>query len=353
MNPNSDIRNAVGTHHSWVDQARVLAAILVVLVHVCTGPFENPDPGVHHTTWYLTAFIASASRVCVPMFFMLAGFLTFRPDIEPITFWKRRLPRLLIPLVSWSLIYIVWRQVWHGNQISLASAIRLILTGEVYYHLWFLYSLVGIYLTLPFLTKLADSDQQRLLFSATIIWLANAVVLPAIGNAATIWSGKNCNLAVPIPTFTGFVGYIFLGVQIGRIEPSKQRRIQASVVFAIAILLTFLLTVIASTEQNAGTQSYFGYLFPTTVLASAALVVFFRSLERKCSPVFIQRLASLTPGVYLIHPLILDVLAYSVPNESTRSFMWIPFASSIAIAISFLLVNSIATVPYVRRIVGS
>ena len=56
----------------WADCCRVVAMIGVVLLHSSAATFYQFNPKMN---WYLTNFLDSSARFCVPLFLLLSGAL--------------------------------------------------------------------------------------------------------------------------------------------------------------------------------------------------------------------------------------------------------------------------------------
>lgn len=125
-------------NHFGLDLVRCVATILVVCTHTNGLYFFNPASGILSSDWLLSASLASFSRICVPLFLLLSGALLLKADIKLPDFLRKRLPRLVRPLVFWSLFYWAYRVTIQGDRIGLLSALRLFYNAEVFYHLWFL-----------------------------------------------------------------------------------------------------------------------------------------------------------------------------------------------------------------------
>lgn len=81
--------------------------------------------------------------------------------------------------------------------------------GPVYYHLWYLYVIVGLYLFGPFMAKIYQNTtrQEQKIFIA--MWLTAGCVLPTAAVFAPKLSGlKN---TYGLLSFTGLGGVLILG----------------------------------------------------------------------------------------------------------------------------------------------
>ena len=100
MNTNQSL-NSRGSHIAWVDFLRILACFLVVLAHCC-DPFVGSFDGSFN--FKSAVFWGSLVRPCVPLFVMISGVLLFPVTLEMGAFYSRRLKRVLVPLIVWSLV---------------------------------------------------------------------------------------------------------------------------------------------------------------------------------------------------------------------------------------------------------
>lgn len=137
---------------AYLDALRCLAIFLVVLLH-------NDAPVVVNTacygrpSWYLCMFLDGAVRLGVPLFFMISGSLLLGgPEAaEPAAFYRKKLPRLLVPLAVWNVIY-HWTNAWQFHtDTGLLALLQKAFNRGTGYHMWYIYVLLGLYLLCPFL----------------------------------------------------------------------------------------------------------------------------------------------------------------------------------------------------------
>src|SRR5689334_20516589 len=122
----------------WIDLIRTVAIFLVIVIHVATPVFNE---WAHlPASWRTFANIyGSIARMSVPLFFMASGFLLL-PRSESIgDFFAKRVNKVLLPFVVWSIFYLFWGCVINHNACEGNALSRLILVHGTYYHLWFIY----------------------------------------------------------------------------------------------------------------------------------------------------------------------------------------------------------------------
>lgn len=92
----------------WFNNARVIAILAVVLLHVSSRVVMWSELGSND--WWYANLYDSLVRWCVPVFVMISGALLLSPEkAEPLgLFYKKRASRILFPLVFWSLFYMLW-----------------------------------------------------------------------------------------------------------------------------------------------------------------------------------------------------------------------------------------------------
>lgn len=123
-----------------LDVVKSLAILLVVSIHVSAQGIEYFGPG-----WTASTFYDSGSRVAVPLFFMASGALLLGKQESTLELF-RRIARLLLPLVAWSMVYVALNS-FYG--IETEGGYLAWIQGPVIYHFWFFYTIIAAYLFLP------------------------------------------------------------------------------------------------------------------------------------------------------------------------------------------------------------
>ena len=322
----------------WIDWLRVTAIFLVVIVH-STEPFYLGGEGsliLTHSDLLWVTFFDTFARACVPLFIVASSFLQF-PLEKPIgSFLRRRAIRVLVPFIIWTIIYAT---VW-GEPVENFKSLLLNFNYAAG-HLWFVYMLVGIYLLIPMLSPWAMKVSRRqLLFYLGICFLTTVIPFireiysgevpviygpTGIPNIAKypLWGECSWNAYGTFYYFSGFIGYLLLGLYVRRFMPqwSWGKTALAGIIpwltgFAICFF-GFYLRVQAS---SAGIYPFEGpvgiaalwetpWFNDTTGVALMAFgwIVLYRRIGASGS--IYQRLtlpvANASYGVYLCHMLIL------------------------------------------------
>ncbi len=198
----------------WADLIRVVATILVVTVHV-SGQLTNVWGKIPESDWFIANIYGGIARICVPLFFMISGYLLLPRSESLGTFYRKRMPKVVIPFLVWSLIYLGWYCGNHPGTCTPSLVRNLLFVQGTYYHLWFMYSLIGIYLILPVLRLLVRPEADRkILWYLIVLWL----VFQSVLNFADHFAGFKIGISAPLAN--GLVGFFILGYLLGPLRLS-------------------------------------------------------------------------------------------------------------------------------------
>ncbi|WP_420152587.1 acyltransferase [Siphonobacter sp.] len=324
----------------WVDRLRVLACFLVILSHCC-DPFVAKFDADRES--FLTGVaIGSLVRPCVPLFVMLSGVLLFPVTSSVSEFYKKRIGRILIPLVFWSLVlpilfYVYLNFINPGTMNpaidktdhTLPATLRKLYTFVFNFNfatipLWYLYMLIGLYLVMPIFSVWLQQATKKDVEVVLKVW-AISLVLPYVKMVAPIlgYPGNYGNKGIlgvcdwnDYGTFyylSGFIGYLVLAYYLVR-YPLNWTWNQT-----LAVGIPLFLVGYASTAGGyvLMQQSFPGnYAYLEIVWYFAGINVFLMTFpvflfvqKAKASPsAGWSRLAYLTFGMYLCHFIFVDVM---------------------------------------------
>ncbi len=278
------------------DLLRVVACFCVIVVHVSAQGFHQ------FSDYWTTCALADASaRVPIAIFFMLSGYFLLNGK-TPLTlgqFLRHRFARILIPFAGILVIYLIARQ-W-----TLSEWLDRIVSGKVSLHLWFMYSLIGLYLSVPLFAPLFATRQgRRVAQYYVVLWLASAIFFD-FARQYYGWTAdpfKSFNFAY----FLGNMGYFFLGALLRTVRVNGIGRAIAIVLYLVATYLIFYMTVDYSFETG---KPQFLFLLDTDPLVLLQGVSIFMLLK---DVVFDSRVltyvARHTYWMYLVHMLVMETI---------------------------------------------
>ena len=235
-----------------VDLIRTVAIFLVILVHAAEEPFPI-TAAINQTVivrWLSVDIYNSIAHICVPLFVMLSGALLLQPYKvdEPLrAFFKKRFVRVGLPLVFWGAAYFAWGYFADNKALTVASIGQGILTGP-YYHFWFLYMLIGLYIVTPLLRVLVANARRNMLRYFLLLWFIGTAISSYLNLSGTPTLNSDLFL------LTGFVGYFLLGFYFLN-APQVSSKILSAIAF-IGLAWTAIGTYFI-TYYIGGSKEYF------------------------------------------------------------------------------------------------
>ncbi|WP_168195828.1 acyltransferase [Nissabacter sp. SGAir0207] len=329
-----------------LEMMRAVAIYAVVLIHASMMTFyAAPIDGV---AWSITNLCYSLARFCVPFFFMASAFLLIKEEMPVGAFLKRRLTRILLPLVAWSFIY----GLLNGQDIfSRQWLIGTLLNQNAAGHLWFLYALVGLYIMMPLVGLLYYRSRSLFRWYAALTFVFSCA-MPFLNEAFQYRVGFVGNMA--LDNFHPLVIYLFLPLLMRDLTFTRQRGWLALALFGLMTLIIFAGTRHISLAAHQPRETYYNYAYPPVVIASAALFYLLLNVRFTFSALWRQRILSVAEcafGIYLVHMVFLLLLGHVI--NVNVALVW-PFGGLIFSVVWFLLtyalVRALRTVPYIRAI---
>ena len=331
----------------WVDFVRAVAILLVVVLHSSADLFYE-FMNIPMQEWWTANVYDSISHICVPLFVMISGYTLLGKNERLSRFIVRRLGKLILVIVVWSIIFIGYKSLFENIHTDIMGFVLAIFQGPVYFHLWFLYTLLGLYLILPVLRSFAQHASQNAQWYFIGIWLFALIGVPSL----EFFIGKTPGIS--FVQFSGFVGYLLLGYMLGKI-PRNNRLTAAMIPIAIiSPAATMIRTYIASESIGAVNETFYSYLSPNVIFASIASFWLLRLLgeavELRLSSRSKEVLTSLSQaslGIYLIHPLVMKLLAFKAGiSPYMGNPLWsIPLIALITTVISFGIIWVLKKIP--------
>jgi surface polysaccharide O-acyltransferase-like enzyme len=343
------------THYYWIDLIRVVAVFQVVLVHLSYVIFFKEK--LFSPNWVAANFYDSFSRMGVPLFFMVSGYLLLGKS-EPISdFFRKRFVKVGIPTLFWTVFYLLWSVDAYsdGTMSPLAIALSMLKAmyiGDVEIHLWFLYILIGIYLVVPILRVFVSAASRRDLTYFVIIWFVATPFLEMTNRTTGFQT------ALVIPVVAGYVGYFMLGYLLTDVQLGRRGRFLSAIGCVISIAVIFFGTNWLSVGSGPIDAYFYSYFSPPTVLASVCGFLLLKDLGQNLGKAgkLVRTIASTSFGIFLIHIFVIQLLRTGTLGFRLNSWMapsvyMIPLTGIVVFLISFVIVFVLRKIPIIKMIV--
>jgi surface polysaccharide O-acyltransferase-like enzyme len=282
-----------------LDAMRAAACIGVIVLHVAAIVVVNKDH-VAHSAWVIGKAFDAPMRWCVPVFVMVTGALLLPGDgMSAGAFYRKRLPRVFLPLVFWTVAYWALRLVFMPNNIVFPDALWEVLDGSAFYHLWYLYMLVGLLFWIPILRAFDEKEGKNALLGAagvTYLFGLVGIVTPLV----FVTECKSTFFAASIP----FSAYLVFGHLLW--SRGKPLPVWLSVLaFVLSGVGVYAMTEVLLPYVEAPYDTTYSAFNPVVLLGATAVFGGFMTLARRPSTGVVAHVAGVSLGIYLLHPMLL------------------------------------------------
>ena len=280
-----------------VDIIKAMAMFLVVMQHAWSMlALDRPELGL------LCFSYQAIVTIGVPLFVFASGVLLLTREEEPLCkFYKKRLKRLLIPFVVFSIVSYVaslfignydW---WDGSfKMAIMKFIPLLLTGEINVFFWFVYMLLCLYFITPILQralhKLSKIDLELLL----LVWVIGLFLKQyypefALNNyISNIWK---------------YLGVYISGYYVFKYCVGKQ---QYCYIGAISLLILYVL--------NVFTNCSITLVFPLTAIAIGLICLNLNVYNKNKVMMILTNISRYSYTIYLTHIMLIKFIYIYIYN---------------------------------------
>lgn len=303
-----------------IELMRVLAVIGVIAIHVSAGALTETTVQRHGLIYYEATLMDALARWAVPVFVAIAGWaLLARRPAESEELWlAKRAIRLVLPLLAWSLIYVVWalararltgEHLWYGKSSLLDwlnDEARLFYTGTgIRAQLWFVYALILATL-IVWLIQTADRIRNRAVYLGACAVLVLLWGLPPILQFAETWTGD--------AWVFGYFGLGWVVLEWGGPGGRIGRWLGLGLFAGASALVMW--------GDLAGVAWVHSPVSPIVFTAAVGVLLLFRGVSM--SPRWrarVNALGALTFGVFLVHELALDLVQLTFRTRAPLGFL--------------------------------
>ncbi|ROS05566.1 surface polysaccharide O-acyltransferase-like enzyme [Sinobacterium caligoides] len=330
----------------YLNLLRCVATIAVIIIHVL-GPMRELYGQIPVSEWLATVTYNSATRWAVPVFMMISGALLLS-DKRPFDcryYLSRRLMKVLIPFLAWTVIYSLITGYSGDGWSSAVAADTLIAANNtpVWYHLWFFYDFIPLYFVIPLLIpvlRVMTREQVKLLIAA---WLfLTSIFMLKIETAIA----QNIVL---------YSGYLILGWFLHNRDNSKE--LKYWVIAGLSWIVIDIIGTWAIAQQTHEYSGFFmGYKTINTVLIGGMIFVLCQHFAPRLEQRFaapVNTVGKYSLGIYLIHPILL----IPVRQLDNGFYAWfgtdwlaISAISVVTLMVALALTWLLAKVPVVNRL---
>ncbi|MBR2289899.1 MAG: acyltransferase family protein [Clostridia bacterium] len=298
------------TRENNYDLLRILSMLGVILIHISATYLNNAAKvfaaGVASNNYTLVLSIFNCiGRFGVPCFLMLSGvfLLNNEKNKDFKYFYKNAFNKILLPTFIFTIFYVLYQLpgCFIGEDKAILPLIKKVITGEPFYHMWYMYMLVGVYLLVPFIIRIKDEIGEKDFKRLAIIFLPVAVVC--------LWTTKfklNWNIG---RSFL-YSSYLMIGYVIANASKEKKKA-KLWLFLILGIIVELIMAYLVNGFTRKGVLSsdleypVQGNSSPLSMFAGVFFFIAFANLNVKHD---FSKLSGLTFYIYLFHAGVWDFM---------------------------------------------
>lgn len=318
----------------WITNLRGIACLMVVMIHTTTWAVTHAQ-SVGMVNWDIANLLNSASRVSVPLFFMISGYLFFgERSAQP-----RHFLRIGLCLLFYSAVALLYILLF--TRINIELSLKNLLQKPVFYHLWFFFAIFVIYLLSPLIQVKSVSGKMLLALTVVLGVVANPnTVAQKVGSVEWL----PVNLYIDGDTFY-YVLYGLLGRALGMMDTDKKPlTLLCAALFAVSVWVISRGTLHELQWRGNFGDTWYLYCGPMVFICAVTLLTLVKNTLNQRALPGLDLISRHSLGIYGFHALIINALrsgGIELPRWPLLNILWIFAATLTASLLLSVLVQRV------------
>ena len=325
----------------FINLLRILACLMVIFMHA-------PLPSKQANGLFLST-LSYVTAPCIGLFFMVSGYLLLPIKQDAGSFLRKRLGKVIGPTLFWSIFYLAANFIKEDCQGSLMKElISIPFSAQGNPVLWFMYTLIGLYLLAPIISRWIKSASRKEMEFYLGLW-GISLCYPILSSFLSINQGTTGILYY----FTGYAGYFILGSYLKK-YPKRISFKCIILLMGIAILAPIICKI---AQINVNFYEVFWYLSIFVVIQCVFWFQTITKLPLKFSnrvETMLTRISNLSFGIYLIHIFIMRYVLWEcdfIQNMDSSILQTVTIAV-LTFALSTITCYLISWLPFSSYLIG-
>lgn len=327
------------------DFLRIICTIAVILIHVSSS-YKNAYIDIselgklYKNDLFITCVYNLIPRFAVPCFVMLSGAFTLAEDrnVDYVSFYVKKIRKIGIPVFLFSCGYFIYTLIGlcidrGGNWKNLCTAGMRFFKGNPFYHMWYMYMMIGVYFLAPFvvLVKMNVSERNFTKISCMIIVWASI----------SSWTSEYL-LSWDLGRSFLYLGYFAMGYIVRKRTIYKKNNFLGIFLILSGILAELSVVYVQYASISSGIPEYnetYSLIVPQSPwIVWTSIIIFYGFSLLNMNHNFVK-LSSYTFYIYLFHAGVWDVIRRVIKHTKYEfgSTLAIPFNVIVVFLISYLL----------------
>lgn len=335
--------NLTKKYEPAIDLLRIFSILAVVLIHSTTRTLEVSNFDIQNNIF--TFLLNQTSRFAVPLFFIISGFvleLNYHLNESYIHYSKKRIGRILVPYLLWSLIYYFFVFDENRNPNLLMSILR----GDASYQLYFIPTLLIFYLFFPLIHKYIRLIGNK--FVIISLFVLQLFILNYDYNVDPL--EYFYPLTIALLNFFPFLLGIFVA---NNYDNFKKFIFKCKTIFLVGTMASAFIVFKEGLNGYLLTHDYLKFysqwrpsILIYTIFIGGFCFLFFS--KKLFNDVVVKKISSLSFFVFLTHIIVLEGVTYFLPEIIKMDLLFLAVVSSTSFFVAFI----VHKIPNLSKITG-
>lgn len=331
-----------------LDVVRVLACFMVIVMH-------SPIPDPSQDSSLILACISYFTAPCIGLFFMVSGALLLPTRESTMSFISRRLGKIIYPTLFWTVFYIICNVVTgklEGGEI-IKSLLSIPFAAQGNSVLWFMYTMLGLYLLAPILSAWLDKNDEKTVMLYLGLWCIT-LFYPFLHLVLHIPSGEENVLFY----FSGYAGYFLLGYYLNNYIKRITFSRKYIFLWIVGLGIIFIPPILCKINHWAvNIYSLFWYLSIGVALMCIGWFLLIHKISlfqnKNRITVIFADISKTSFGIYLIHIFIMRSVLWNLDVIKSLPYtVQIPICAMLTFGLSYLISKCISHFSFSKYIIG-
>lgn len=341
----------------YFDLLNIAACFAVICLHHNGIVHEYSNSSV----WKQSLVVEVLFFWAVPIFLMLSGanLMQYRTRYSTVEFLKKRIKKVLIPWLFWSIVMLAYKQIngeYQLSRISIKEIMNAILNCKIENVYWFFPVIISVYLFMPFLSMLTAPKYRKVLWYIVICSIVLNATMPLLCTLVGIeW---NTNISIPV---NGYTIFAILGYLLSTEEINKKNRIIIYAGGIASLIVRYSGIYILSTRDGEKNPLFFNYIHIYSYALACAVFVLFKYMKwekimESCSEKkknykdIAAYISGASLGIYLTHRLVMSIELNILRIDRSVLFWRIGFPF-VTYLVCLMIVLMLKKIPVFKHIV--
>ena len=313
--------NMEQSRESNFDLLRIICSVAVITIHVSatykTAITNEETFGTIYTSHiFVTLLYNTLSRFAVPCFVMLSGAFILSNDknSDYYYFYHKCFRSIGITTIIFSVLYFLYSiaisiviiKVRNEDWTVLLTPVKDLIKGKPYYHMWYLYAMIGVYILVPILHRLKKDMKEKTFDRIAWVFLVLACLSMWTSTRKLNWDigGSFC-----------YLGYFMVGYVMRKWAANHKNNLKGICLIVMGFLVELGITYLQYSYSLQGfseTDINYGLIDPQAPLIVVSSVLIFGGFSMLRINRNFGKLSGFTFLIYLFHAGVWDLLGLVV-----------------------------------------